>query len=247
MRNNIFGSLLFDNVINRGHKFQSMKQALGGSLTITTNFPHLLFLDPGGADRSVILPAEADGEDRFWIIVNTADADEQLNVYEDSSTTLQAVIDPGATCWIFGNGSAWYTFYEGGAGGLVQVPDAATYTVLAANSGKMHAIPDLTADCAITLPVVDNVEFEFMYTGAAPDAQDWNFDTGSDTNFFKGGVIYMNDTPAGDAVYSDGDSNSKFNVLVPEVGTRVKMWCDGVNYFLTGFVSAESAPTFADQ
>ena len=42
--------------------------------------------------------------------------------------------------------------YGGNAEGLVKVPDAATYTVLAADSGKIHSMPDLTADCTITLP-----------------------------------------------------------------------------------------------
>ena len=39
-----------------------------------------------------------------------------------------------------------------GSGSYVKVTDAATYTVLAANSGKTHMMPDLTADCVLTLP-----------------------------------------------------------------------------------------------
>ena len=42
--------------------------------------------------------------------------------------------------------------YGGNAEGIVNVPDAATYTVLAADSGKVHIMPDLTASCTITLP-----------------------------------------------------------------------------------------------
>ena len=42
--------------------------------------------------------------------------------------------------------------YGGNAEGLVKVPDAATYTVLAADSGKIHSMPDLTADSTIPLP-----------------------------------------------------------------------------------------------
>ena len=34
----------------------------------------------------------------------------------------------------------------------VAIPDAATYTVLASNSGLVHYVPDLTATCTITPP-----------------------------------------------------------------------------------------------
>ena len=42
--------------------------------------------------------------------------------------------------------------YGGNAEGLVKIPDAATYTCLAADSGKIHSVPDLTAHCTISLP-----------------------------------------------------------------------------------------------
>lgn len=138
-------------------------------------------------------------------------------------------------------------------GGIVAIPDAATYTVLAANSGMIHVLPNLTADTVISLPTAAaNLVYEFWYGGAAADAQDWQIDTGSDTNFFIGGVTHL-DADAGTGadevipVYADGDSNSKLNILVPEVGTKVQLVCDGTNWYLNGISVAATAPTFADQ
>ena len=112
------------------------------------------------------------------------------------------------------------------SGKLVAIPDAATYTLLAANSGKTHVLPNLTADIVITLPAeASGLEYTFIYKGVAADAQDWQFDSGSNTNYFLGGILVF-DTAAGDEVgffAPDGNSNSKFNVLTPDVGTRVHL------------------------
>lgn len=136
---------------------------------------------------------------------------------------------------------------------IVSVPDAATYTVLAANSGKPHYIPNLTADTTLSLPTAaSGLDFTFIYAGVAADAQDWAIDTGSDTNFYLGGVVHL-DTDAGSAgdevvpVAGDGNSNSILNVLVPHVGTSVRVTCDGTNWILSGSVVGATAPTFADQ
>lgn len=136
----------------------------------------------------------------------------------------------------------------------VSVPDAATYTMDSQNAGLVHYMPDLTADCTITPPTPKaGLWFEFAYVGAAADAQDWIIDTGSNTNYFKGGVVHL-DTDAADAgdevvpVRSDGNSNSKFTVLVPDVGTRVRLECvDGTTWNVSGSVVSATAPTFADQ
>lgn len=131
----------------------------------------------------------------------------------------------------------------------VSVPDAATYTVKSQNSGLVHYMPDLTADCTITLPAPKaGLWFEFAYAGVAADAQDWNFTTGSNTNYFLGGLLYVDDAPAADSIGPDGNSNSKMNVLVPEPGTRIRIEShNGINWVVSGVVAAASAPTFADQ
>jgi hypothetical protein len=91
-----------------------------------------------------------------------------------------------------------------------------------------------------------------IYGGAASDVQDWLIDTGSNTNYYIGGVTHLDDDAgsAGDEVvpvYSDGNSNSKLTVLTPDCGTSVKLYCDGTNWYVNGFVVASTAPSFADQ
>jgi hypothetical protein len=135
----------------------------------------------------------------------------------------------------------------------IAVPDATPYTVKAYNSGIVHMIPNLTADTTINLPSPKvGLTYEFWYAGAAADAQDWLINTGSNTYFYKGGVVHL-DEDAADAeaasVYSDGDSNSKLTVLTPAAGTVVKLFCDGTNWYVNGTVvsASSSAAAFADQ
>lgn len=135
----------------------------------------------------------------------------------------------------------------------VVIPDAATYTVKDYNSGILHVLPNLTADIVITLPApAKGLEFSFIYGGVAADAQDWQFNTGSNTNYYLGGVVHL-DTDAADAgdevvpVAPDGNSNSKLNILVPDVGTRINLISNGTLWYVDGQVVGATAPTFADQ
>lgn len=136
----------------------------------------------------------------------------------------------------------------------VSIPDAATYTVLANNSGLIHWCPDFTSTCTITLPTPKaGLRFEFAYTGAAADAQNWVITSASDTNYYKGGVVFL-DTDAADTgdevsvVRGDGNSNSKFTVVTPDVGTRVIVDCaDGTHWNITGVIVSATVPTMADQ
>jgi hypothetical protein len=95
--------------------------------------------------------------------------------------------------------------------------------------------------------------FEFVYVAAAADAQNWIITTGSDTNYFKGGVVHMDadaNTGADELVpvRSDGNSNSKLTVVTPDVGTRVRIGCaDGVTWNIDGQVVSATVPTMADQ
>lgn len=135
----------------------------------------------------------------------------------------------------------------------IAITDAATYTVKEYNSGIIHVFPNLTADITVTLPTPKaGLEFKFIYGGAAADAQDWLFTTTSNTFFFKGGVVHIDEDSAdaeAASVYSDGNSNSKLTVLTPAAGTFVEMWCDGTNWYVNGMVvsASASAAAFADQ
>ena len=61
--------------------------------------------------------------------------------------------------------------YGGRVDNVVFVEDAAAVNINADNSGKIHVIPDLTADSTFTLPTEEvGLNFEFWYGGTAADA-----------------------------------------------------------------------------
>ena len=135
---------------------------------------------------------------------------------------------------------------------IVNVTDAATYSVLAANSGKPHIVPDFTATCTMTLPTAAaGLEYEFYSKAVAADAQDWRFSTGG-ANFFLGGLAFA-DTDAGAAadeihagVFPNGSSNDFVTIVTPGAGTRIKLVCDGTNWIISGIVFSATVPAFAD-
>jgi hypothetical protein len=131
---------------------------------------------------------------------------------------------------------------------VVQLTDA-DYTVLAANSGKLHLIPNVSADRTITLPTpAAGLTFEFWAQLAAADGHDWIIDAGSDTNYFVGGVIHA-DTD-GDAIVAIGgdlDSNSVMQVNLPDAGTWLKFVCDGTLWHHTGIVNSVTVPAYSNQ
>jgi hypothetical protein len=132
----------------------------------------------------------------------------------------------------------------------VSIPDAATYTVDSEDSGLRHYVPDLTSTCTITLPSPKaGLWFEFSYAGVAADAQDWVIDTGSNTNYFIGGLAFNdNDTNVVSPIAGDGNSNSKLTIVTPDVGTTVRVECtNGVLWALSGLASSATIPSFADQ
>lgn len=132
----------------------------------------------------------------------------------------------------------------------VSISDTTAYTVLADNSGLTHYLPNLTSSITITLPTPKaGLCFEFAYSGVAADAQNWLITTGSDTNYFDGGLQFIdNDSDAVAPIAGDGNSNSKLTVVTPDVGTRVRVECrNGTLWTLSGFVGSATVPSFADQ
>jgi len=138
--------------------------------------------------------------------------------------------------------------------GVVVVPDGTTYTLLEKNTNKVHIIPDLTGDCTITLPAAKNgLHYPIQYGGVAADAQDWTIITPEgNTVYFLGGLVHLDSdaAAAGDEIVpiaGDGNSNSSLNVLTPDVGTLVDLWCQGGLWYLNGQVVSATVPAFADQ
>lgn len=136
---------------------------------------------------------------------------------------------------------------------FVNVTDAATYSVLAANSGKIHIMPDFTSSCTLTLPTAaSGLEYIFLGKAVAADAQDWIIKSPSATNYFLGGVSFA-DTDAGAGadeihagVWSNGSSNDFLTVVTPGAGTRVHVICDGTNWIVNGQVFSATVPAFSD-
>ena len=135
---------------------------------------------------------------------------------------------------------------------LVSIPDATTYVVLAANSGKTHVLPNLTADCTIDLPTpASGLEYTFITNAVATEGQNWIFDTMSATNYYTGGLQFLDSDEPGSGstlvpVYPDGNSNDIMTIITPQAGTRVHMICDGTLWIVNGQVFSATAPTFAD-
>lgn len=136
----------------------------------------------------------------------------------------------------------------------IVVTDAASYSVLAANTGMLHVIGDNSQATSILLPAVAaGLNYEFWYIGGAAEAHDDTLDTQADANFFIGGVSFL-DIDAGDAadevhvgLYSNGSSNSKLTLVNMSAGTRIKVSCDGTNWYLTGQILSDTVPAFGDQ
>jgi len=146
--------------------------------------------------------------------------------------------------------------FDGGAANKTFVKVTATSDILAANSGIPHivgaAAAGLAGDVILTLPTAaDGLYYTFTYVGGAADAQDFQINTGSDTNFFIGGTIQHDIGATNDniATHPDLNSNSRINILTPDAGTYFTCFCDGTNWFYSGYVNSatNAAVTFADQ
>lgn len=128
---------------------------------------------------------------------------------------------------------------------VVAIADGTTYAVLTANSGKLHAIPDVTSSITVTLPAAaDGLTYEFMYSGAAADAQNHIFVPTA--GFFIGGVTFHDSqADATTAVYSDGNSNDVFTLVTPALYT-LRFVSNGTNWYVTGHVQSATVCTMAD-
>lgn len=135
---------------------------------------------------------------------------------------------------------------------VVSIADANT-PLLAANSGKPHLVENVSADRTFTLPApAVGLDFELIATVRAADGHDWIIDTGSNTNYFMGGVVHLDNDAVGAgvevvAVLPDGNSNSKLQINLPNGGTCVRFISDGTLWIVSGFAVSVTAPAFADQ
>lgn len=147
-----------------------------------------------------------------------------------------------------GDSSFVITKYGGQQYSGVVVTDAASYSILAANSGKIHLIGNNGQATSLILPAeAIGLNYEFWYVGGAAEADDDTLNSENDTNYFIGGVSFLDAGDAIASVYSDGDSHSKLILVNMAGGTKFNVVCDGVNWYLTGAIVSDTTPAFADQ
>lgn len=162
--------------------------------------------------------------------------------YLDGALTTNAVADKAA---IIGTGGAITL------GGIVQAPvfvaNATPYTVLAANSGKLHVILDQTSSITLNLPVIAaGLSYKFIMGGVATEAQNWVI-VATTPSFYNGGVAWtdLNDAESNLAVvYGNGTSHLTLTVTTPAAGTGIEIYSNGTEWFVHGTVISDSTPAF---
>ena len=130
----------------------------------------------------------------------------------------------------------------------VTFSDADTTLTATANAGRVNVVPAITGNRTLTLPSpTAGVWFKFIYGGAAEEAENLIFDTGSDTNYFIGGIVHLDSNADNVSVYSDGGSNSILTLTdfgIFEINILAK---DSTNWIIWGYQEGADAPAFTDQ
>ena len=132
--------------------------------------------------------------------------------------------------------------------GPVSLSDGNVTLTNATHSGRILLVPDGSQDNTYTLPApIAGSVFRFVYAGGAADATDAIIVTPGNTNFFIGGVTFLDSDNEVSAVFSDGNSNSKIQLNVPQGFDVTIVGKDTTNYQIFGNVTSTTAPAFADQ
>ena len=130
----------------------------------------------------------------------------------------------------------------------VTLGDEDTTLTATANGGRINVVPAITGNRTLTLPSpTAGVWFKFIYGGAAEEAENLIIDTGSDTNYYIGGVVHIQSDADSASVYSDGNSNSTLTLTdfgIFEINILAK---DSTNWIIWGYQEGADAPAFADQ
>tara|TARA_Y100001937_G_C7114052_1_gene329228 strand:+ start:1008 stop:1514 length:507 start_codon:yes stop_codon:yes gene_type:complete len=132
--------------------------------------------------------------------------------------------------------------------GPVSLADANVTLTNATHSGRILLVPDGGQDNTYTLPApIAGSVFRFVYAGGAADATDAIIVTPGNTNFYIGGVTFLDTDNEVSAVFSDGNSNSSIQINVPAGFDVTIIGLNTTNYQIFGTVTGATAPTFADQ
>ena len=132
--------------------------------------------------------------------------------------------------------------------GPVSLADGDVTLTNATHSGRVLLVPDGGQDNTYTLPApIAGSVFRFVYAGGAADATDAIIVTPGNTNFYVGGVTFLDTDNEVSAVFSDGNSNSSIQLNVPAGFDVTIIGLNTTNYQIFGTVTGATAPAFADQ
>ena len=131
----------------------------------------------------------------------------------------------------------------------VSLADGNVTLTNATHSGRVLLVPDGGQDNTYTLPApIAGSVFRFVYAGGAADATDALIITPGNTNFYIGGVTFLDtDVNEVSSVFSDGNSNSSIQMNVPAGFDVTIVGLNTTNYQIFGNVTSTTAPVFADQ
>lgn len=133
-------------------------------------------------------------------------------------------------------------------GAPVSLSDGNVTLTNATHSGRVLLVPDGSQDNTYTLPApIAGSVFRFVYAGAAADGTDALVVTPGNTNFYIGGVTFLDTDNEVSAVFSNGSSNSSIQFNVPAGFDVSIVGLNTTNYQIFGTVTGATAPAFADQ
>jgi len=79
---------------------------LSGNLTLNATYPSICKLDPGGSSRDITLDAVASASGAHRILINAADAAENLVAKNEGGTTI-GTVNQNEAGWFYCDGTAW--------------------------------------------------------------------------------------------------------------------------------------------
>jgi hypothetical protein len=130
----------------------------------------------------------------------------------------------------------------------ITLGDENTTLTATANGGRINVVPAITANRTLTLPSpTAGVWFTFIYGGAAEEAENLILDTGSDTNYYIGGIVHLDSNADNVSVYSDGNSNSTLTLTDFGLFEITILAKDTTNWIIWGYQEGADVPAFADQ
>lgn len=99
----VFGAVQKDRPI-----WESATYTLTGTFTVPANSPPVLVLDPGGTTpRKVLMPLASSTKGQVVVIVNSADAAEDLTIKDSTDATTYGTISQNELAMLFCDGTAW--------------------------------------------------------------------------------------------------------------------------------------------